>query len=715
MARKDVEDLCNPSEAHPNSKPKMGQDLGTKFPKIAAYWYHEKNRGYLPEGVRPKSNNRFWWYCGASSCDHLHVWKDTPGNLIVRLERGGEICPFCNGSSFCPCNSLMGVEPELCKQWDHQRNPDPPTAYAPHSNKKVWWICSDCEHSYERAVSQTRLYRCPCCAGLELHSDGRNSLERLRPDLVEEWHPTNNGNLSPKDVGIGYGKKVWWKCTNCDHEWENLIRVKANHGCPYCVTGRLHSDRRNSLLNLDPGLSSEIHPDSLKAVDPNEESGHSRKRVKWLCKDCSHEWETTISSRFRNQTGCPCCDGQVVHSSGENSMRKTHPKMAEMFHIERNNGKKPDDFLAGTNKKLWWKCVDCDNEWEATGNGILNSHKNGLSGCGYCNKGRLHSDGRNSMRNTNPLFSEEFDASKNGKLTPDNIIGSYTRKLWWICSKCDHEFYESPEVRIKTKHNCPYCAGVVLHTDKRNSISNKYPQYAIEFDMERNKGLLPSEIKLGTNDKLHWICSKCQNRWEMSGSRRKLGQGCPTCNRGALHSDRRNSLLKVNPTLAEEWHPDKNGGLTPDMVTRSSHHKVWWICKNQDCKYVWEAQINNRARTGCPKCVNVGFQIDKPAYYYVLEIIKNEQLLCWKGGISSDFKRRLRQHELLLHATLGLDYELRLVETEYFEKGIDALNLENKLLQNWEIRSPDIGGFSSELFIQNPLEFARETGLVSVK
>ena len=288
-------------------------------------------------------------------------------------------------------------------------------------------------------------------------------------------------------------------------------------------------------------------------------------------------------------------------------MRKTHPKMAEMFHIERNNGKKPDDFLAGTNKKLWWKCADCDNEWEATGNGILNSHKNGLSGCGYCNKGRLHSDRRNSMRNTNPLFSEEFDASKNGKLTPDNIIGSYTRKLWWICSKCDHEFYESPEVRIKTKHNCPYCAGVVLHTDKRNSISNKYPQYAIEFDMERNKGLLPSEIAL----------ARMTNYTGSVPNVNIIGQRLvrvenlvvdALCKNGVLHSDKRNSLMKVNPTLAGEWHPDKNGGLTPDMVTGSSHHKVWWICKNQDCKYVWEARINNRRRTGCPKCVNVGFR-----------------------------------------------------------------------------------------------------------
>lgn len=35
-----------------------------------------------------------------------------------------------------------------------------------------------------------------------------------------------------------------------------------------------------------------------------------------------------------------------------------------------------------------------------------------------------------------------------------------------------------------------------------------------------------------------------------------------------------NCLAVVNPKLAAEWHPTKNGSLTPDMVTKGSNKKV---------------------------------------------------------------------------------------------------------------------------------------------
>ena len=31
------------------------------------------------------------------------------------------------------------------------------------------------------------------------------------PHLVKEWHPTKNGDLTPKDVTYGSNKKVWWR------------------------------------------------------------------------------------------------------------------------------------------------------------------------------------------------------------------------------------------------------------------------------------------------------------------------------------------------------------------------------------------------------------------------------------------------------------------------------------------------------------------------
>ncbi len=61
------------------------------------------------------------------------------------------------------------------------------------------------------------------------------------------------------------------------------------------------------------------------------------------------------------------------------------------------------------------------------------------------------------------------------------------------------------------------------------------------------------------------------------------------------------TLLDANPDIAAEWHPTKNGSLTPEYVPFRSHKKVWWKCKKG---HEWEAYISNRTRwDGCPYCV----------------------------------------------------------------------------------------------------------------
>ncbi|MCH7599227.1 MAG: zinc-ribbon domain-containing protein [Myxococcales bacterium] len=39
-----------------------------------------------------------------------------------------------------------------------------------------------------------------------------------------------------------------------------------------------------------------------------------------------------------------------------------------------------------------------------------------------------------------------------------------------------------------------------------------------------------------------------------------------------------NSLRSLFPKLAQEWHPTKNGELTPSDVVAGSHSKAWWKC-----------------------------------------------------------------------------------------------------------------------------------------
>ena len=63
------------------------------------------------------------------------------------------------------------------------------------------------------------------------------------------------------------------------------------------------------------------------------------------------------------------------------------------------------------------------------------------------------------------------------------------------------------------------------------------------------------------------------------------------------------SLAEVNPELAKEWHPTKNGELTPfDVSPGSSSNKVWWKCPKGD-DHEWEANVGNRTLgTSCPIC-----------------------------------------------------------------------------------------------------------------
>lgn len=64
-----------------------------------------------------------------------------------------------------------------------------------------------------------------------------------------------------------------------------------------------------------------------------------------------------------------------------------------------------------------------------------------------------------------------------------------------------------------------------------------------------------------------------------------------------------NDLQTERPDLAKEWHPSRNGLLTPRDVTRGSSKEVWWQCASG---HEWKRRINNRTsqKKGCGKCVS---------------------------------------------------------------------------------------------------------------
>lgn len=85
-------------------------------------------------------------------------------------------------------------------------------------------------------------------------STQHNSLYKLEPELVKEWHPTANGNLTPRKVEIFYSTPVWWICRR-SHEWQATIKSRMEgNGCPVCMKNRaehkLHGEDGKSIQSM---------------------------------------------------------------------------------------------------------------------------------------------------------------------------------------------------------------------------------------------------------------------------------------------------------------------------------------------------------------------------------------------------------------------------------------------------------------------------------
>lgn len=122
-----------------------------------------------------------------------------------------------------------------------------------------------------------------------------------------------------------------------------------------------------------------------------------------------------------------------------------------------------------------------------------------------------------------------------------------------------------------------------------------------QWDNFRNGNLKLEDFKFGSGKKVWWICSKGDDHvWQASIVKRIDGGECPICAGRIIVKS--NCLKTTHPELSREWHPTRNGNLTPENVYGGSEKKVWWLCpKGADHEY--ETQIKHRsAGSACPIC-----------------------------------------------------------------------------------------------------------------
>ena len=254
--------------------------------------------------------------------------------------------------------SILNTHPEICKEWDYEKNKGlKPEFFSHGSAKKVWWLCEK-NHSYPMTItSRSRGRNCSYCAKRRL--DVNDSLLTKYPDIASEWHPTKNNELTPKMVFSGTSQKVWWQCLkNPEHEWEATPNARTldvrGTGCPGCSGQKVFPS--NSLAVLNPTLASEWHPTKNEDLIPYHVTTGSDKRVWWKCSTCKHEWDAHIYHRS-NGTGCPSpqCKNKRISEKKKAYYAKVGFEKLTKLATERNGEFVTGKFL-GMKELHVWKC-----------------------------------------------------------------------------------------------------------------------------------------------------------------------------------------------------------------------------------------------------------------------------------------------------------------------------------------------------------------------
>ena len=104
---------------------------------------------------------------------------------------------------------------------------------------------------------------------------------------------------------------------------------------------------------------------------------HGSNKIVWWNGKCGHEWRASVKNRVIGGSGCPYCSHNAI-LEGFNDLASQKPELAAEW-SDRNAPLLPTQVTVFANRKAWWKCKECGNEWET----LITTRSDG-SKCPYC-------------------------------------------------------------------------------------------------------------------------------------------------------------------------------------------------------------------------------------------------------------------------------------------------------------------------------------------
>ncbi len=549
-------------------------DLKYCFPEIAWEWDLKKNGLLSPDIVLAKSHKKVWWICPLGHSYQAIIYNRTHGHG----------CPYCEKKIVIEGKTdLASKSPFLVSEWNEEKNKDlKPNQVFASSHKKVWWTCSLCKNEWQATVySRLSGNGCPKCAKQLQTSFPEQAIfyyvKKQHLDAINCFHDPFENNMEldiyipSLKIGIEYDGVHWHtgkkellrekeKYRICKSEGIYLIRIKekqslinetnADHVILFSssinntikelsnflsmpedinaerdrleiYTNYISFRKNNSLVILYPECSKEWHPTKNGSLQPEMFTPRTNKKVWWICSK-GHEYQNSISHQTTGHK-CPFCSHRKL-LSGFNDFKTTftNSKILAEWDTVANLPLTPCQVMAGSNKKVWWKCTH-GHQWQASLSCRTGSKG---TGCPICSH-HLVQAGINDLATLRPDLAVEWHPTKNGKILPTMVAINSNKRVWWKCQN-NHEWQAMIESRNKG-NGCPVCSNHTIIAGE-NDFATMEPFISKEWDYVDNAPLLPTMVSAGSGRKVWWICS-AGHRWQAAIKDRTNGHNCPICSK----------------------------------------------------------------------------------------------------------------------------------------------------------------------------------------
>ena len=192
------------------------------------------------------------------------------------------------------------------------------------------------------------------------------------------WHPTKNEKVVPRGVYKSTGKKYWFICDTCNHDFDaRLDNITKGKWCPYCANKKLCNDEKcekcfNHSFASQPKAPF-WHPTKNEKVVPRGVSKSTHTKYWFICGDCNHPFDAGVNNISCSGNWCPYCakhrgklcdDEECQHCF--NRSFASHPK-APFWHPTKNKKVVPRQvFKSSPNTKYWFICDTCNHDFDVS-------------------------------------------------------------------------------------------------------------------------------------------------------------------------------------------------------------------------------------------------------------------------------------------------------------------------------------------------------------